>query len=51
MNICLVGVGFNSYEGYKFMRFFGSIEKQNYTNYEVVLVDDGSSDQSADKFY
>lgn len=43
--------GHNIFSKSAYGSFFQSVEKQNYTNYKVILVDDNSDDDSAKQLY
>ena len=47
---CLVSAGRNMMRNNRYLEFLKSIERQNYTNYQVVIVDDFSDDDSVSEF-
>jgi hypothetical protein len=49
--ICLFSMGYKIFSQNQYRPFFESIEKQNYSNYKVVLIDDASPDQTAENLY
>lgn len=49
--MCIISTGYKIYTRGKYEDFFYFIEKQNYTNYEPILMDDMSPDNSAENYY
>lgn len=48
MKICVVAPGRNIVEKERYKRFIDSINRQNYSNYKLVYIDDASDDGSAE---
>ena len=42
--LCIVAPGRNIVQKKRYRRFIDSIQRQNYTNYRIVHIDDNSSD-------
>ncbi len=49
MELCVVAPGRNIATNGKYKRFVDSIQRQNYTHYRLVYIDDLSDDNSAEK--
>ena len=49
--MCVYSSGYNIFTKGTYKLFFESLEKQNYTNFHIVYVDDTSPDQSAYKIF
>lgn len=47
--LCVVAPGRNIVKGGKYKRFVDSLQRQNYTNFRLVYVDDVSDDGSAEQ--
>lgn len=45
--LCIVAPGRNIVQKKRYRRFIDSIQRQNYTNYRLIYVDDMSDDGSA----
>ena len=48
--LCIVAPGRNIVQKKRYRRFIDSIQRQNYTNYRLIYVDDMSDDGSAKQF-
>ena len=49
--ICVYSAGYKIWSKGKYKSFFESLERQNYTNFHIVYIDDFSPDDSAYKIY
>lgn len=46
MHMCILSPGINNNAQFRIEYFLNSVLTQNYTNYKVVVIDDGSTDGS-----
>lgn len=44
-SICIFSSGYKTFAKNKYVEFFTSLERQNYTNFHIVYVDDNSPDE------
>lgn len=49
--MCILSNGYNIASKNRYTEYFESIERLNYTNYRVIIIDDNSKDNSVQVFY
>ena len=48
--MCIISSGKNLMKNKKYLEYLQSINRQNYTNFKVVIIDDASTDKSLIEF-
>jgi len=49
--MCIISNGYNIASKNRYREYFNSLERLNYTNYRIIILDDNSKDNSIQIFY